>query len=84
VVGPFVAAGMMIAVGPVGFFWALFGLHALIAIFFAYRMRAWRAPLTKRPWSEVSLPARAFYVPATIVTIGRRRRRGRRDRADAA
>jgi MFS family permease len=84
VVGPFVAAGMMIVVGPVGFFWALFGLHALIAIFFAYRMRAWRAPLTKRPWSEVSLPARAFYVPATIVTIGRRRRRSRRDRSDAA
>lgn len=74
VVGPFVAAGMMIAAGPDGFFWALLGLHALIAAFLLYRMRAWRAPLTKRPWSEVSLPARAFYVPATIVAIGRRRR----------
>jgi MFS family permease len=74
VVGPFAAAGMMIAVGTDGFFWALFGLHALIAAFLLYRMRAWRAPLTKRPWNEVSLPARAFYVPATIVAIGRRRR----------
>lgn len=74
VVGPFVAATMMTTMGPVGFFWALFVLHGLIAIFFVYRMRAWRAPLAKRPWSEVSLPARAFYVPATIVAIGRRRR----------
>ena len=74
VVGPFAVAGMMIAVGPVGFFWTLFGLHALIAVFLMYRIRAWRAPLSKRPWSEVSLPARAFYVPATIAAIGRRRR----------
>ena len=78
VVGPFVAAGLMTAAGPVGFFWALFVLHALIAVFFLYRMRAWRAPLTKRPWSEVSLPARAFYVPATIAAVGRRRRSRRR------
>jgi MFS family permease len=74
VVGPFAVAGMMIAVGPVGFFWALFILHSLIAVFLVHRIRAWRAPLTNRPWSEVSLPARAFYVPATIAAIGRRRR----------
>jgi len=79
VVGPFVAAGMMIVVGPKGFFWAAIGLHALLATFFLYRLRAWRAPLAKRPWGEVSLPARAFFVPATVVAMGRRYRskRGR-------
>ena len=79
VVGPFVAAGMMIVVGPKGFFWAAIILHSLLATFFLYRLRAWRAPLVKRPWSEVSLPARAFFVPATVVAMGRRYRskRGR-------
>ena len=74
VVGPFVAAGMMIFVGPKGFFWAAIGLHGLLAAFFVYRLRAWRAPLAKRPWGEVSLPARAFFVPATVVAMGRRYR----------
>ena len=73
-VGPFVAAGMMIVVGPKGFFWAAIVLHGLLAAFFVYRLRAWRAPLAKRPWSEVSLPARAFFVPATVVAMGRRYR----------
>lgn len=78
-VGPFVAAGTMIVAGPKGFFWSAIGLHALLAAFFVYRMTAWRAPLAKRPWSEVSLPARAFFVPATVVAMGRRYRskRGR-------
>jgi MFS family permease len=75
VVGPFAAAGMMIVAGPKGFFWAAIGLHALIAAFFVYRMKASRSPLAKRPWSEVSLPARAFFVPATVVAMGRRYRR---------
>lgn len=77
VVGPFVAAGMMIGLGPKGFFWSAILLHGLLAIFFVYRLRAWRAPLAKRPWSEVSLPARAFFVPATVVSMGRRYRRKR-------
>ena len=75
VVGPFAVAGAMIVIGPSGFFWALIGLHAAIALFFAYRMFVWRAPLVKRPWSEVSLPARAFFVPATIIAFGVRRGR---------
>ena len=73
-VGPFVAAGMMIAIGPEGFFWSAIVLHGMLAAFFVYRLRAWRAPLAKRPWSEVSLPARAFFVPATVVAMGRRYR----------
>ena len=75
VAGPFVVAGSMIVFGPSGFFWALVGMHGAIALFFCYRMFAWRAPLVKRPWSEVSLPARAFFVPATIIAFGIRRGR---------
>lgn len=72
VIGPFVAAGAMIAFEPVGFLWSLAGMHAVIALFFLYRMFAWRSPLAKRPWDQVSLPARAFFVPATIISFGRR------------
>ena len=72
--GPLVAAGLMIVIGPEGFFWAAIVLHGSLAAFFVYRLRAWRAPLAKRPWSEVSLPARAFFVPATVVAMGRRYR----------
>lgn len=74
VAGPFVASGLMIAGGPEGFYWSMILLHAVIAVFFVYRLRAWRSPLTKRPWSEVSLPARAFFIPATIASMSRRRR----------
>lgn len=77
IVGPFFAAGMMVLAGPVGFYWALVVAHALIATFLMYRMRVWRAPLAKRPWSEVSLPARAFFVPATVVAMGRRYRKAK-------
>lgn len=77
VAGPFVAAGAMIAIGPTGFYWALIGLHLVVAAFFLYRMLSWRSPLVKRPWSEVSVPARAFFVPATIIAMGRRRGRRR-------
>ncbi|MFZ9628887.1 MAG: MFS transporter [Ilumatobacteraceae bacterium] len=80
VIGPFVAAGAMIAFEPVGFLWSLAAMHAVIAIFFLYRMFAWRSPLAKRPWDEVSLPARAFFVPATIISFGRRAGRRIADR----
>mgnify|MGYP003346747000 CR=1 FL=1 len=75
VAGPFVAGGTMSAIGPTGFQWSLAAMHIAIAVFFGYRMVSWRSPLVKRPWNEVSLPARAFFVPATIIAIGRRRRR---------
>ncbi|CAB4362271.1 MAG: MFS transporter [Actinobacteria bacterium] len=75
IAGPMLAGAAMGIIGPTGFYWALIVMHVLVAIFFVYRMVAWRSPLAKRPWSEVSLSARAFYVPATIVAIGRRRSR---------
>ena len=78
ILGPFVGAGLMIGLGPIGFYWAIIGLHLLIAAFLLYRMSVWHSPLAKRPWSEVSLPARAFFVPATVIAMGRRRNRRRR------
>jgi|JI10StandDraft_1071094.scaffolds.fasta_scaffold245099_2 MFS family permease len=77
IAGPLLAGAAMGVIGPTGFYWALIVMHVFVAVFFFYRMLAWRSPLAKRPWNEVSLPARAFYVPATIVAIGRRRRRTR-------
>jgi MFS family permease len=74
VLGPLVAAASMDAFGDFGYYWALVALHAFIALFFVHRMRAWRAPLTKKPWNQASLPARAFFLPATIVGFSRRRR----------
>ena len=78
VVGPLVAGGAMGFFGPKGFYWSLIAIHVCIAVFFIHRMFAWRSPFAKRPWDEVSLPARAFFVPATIIALGRRRRRKRR------
>jgi MFS family permease len=75
IVGPFVAGGLMIAGGPRGYLWALILLHGFIAAFLVYRIFAWRSPLAKRPWDEVSLPARAFFLPATAIAFGRRRTR---------
>jgi MFS family permease len=81
IAGPILAGAAMGIIGTTGFPWALLVMHLVIAVFFFYRLLAWRAPLAKRPWSEVSLPARAFYVPATVVAMGRRRVH-RRDDAD--
>lgn len=74
-VGPLVAAGFMEVIGDDGYPWAIVVLNVVIAIFFAYRIRAWHAPLMTRPLAEAGVPARAFFVPATIVTMGARRRR---------
>jgi MFS family permease len=79
IAGPILAGAAMSFIGPTGFPWALLVMHLAIAVFFFYRFLSWRAPLAKRPWSEVSLPARAFYVPATIVHVGRRVSRRRDD-----
>lgn len=78
IAGPMLAGAAMSVIGPTGYPWSLMVMHLVIAAFFFYRFLAWRAPLAKRPWSEVSLPARAFYVPATIVHVGRRVSRRRR------
>ena len=74
VVGPIVAASLMNGIGIDGYYWSLIGLHGVIAAFFVYRMRVWRSPLAKVAPHEASLPARAFFLPATFVMA----RRGKR------
>lgn len=76
-IGPLAAAGFMDLLGSEGYLWSIIVLHGLIGVFLVYRIRAWHAPLTSRPWSEVSVPARAFFVPATIVSMGVSRNRRR-------
>jgi hypothetical protein len=76
-IGPFVGAAFIEVLGTQGYLWSIIVLHGVIAVFLAYRIRAWHAPLTKRPWSEASVPARAFFVPANIVSMGIHRRRPR-------
>jgi MFS family permease len=77
-VGPLVASVAMSIVGAVGFFWSVATVHFGLAVFLVYRMTVWRSPIIERPWSEVSLPARAFYLPATLVSTGRRLQTRRR------
>jgi MFS family permease len=75
IAGPLLVSALMAIVGPEGYFWATAALHLLLAIFLIYRRRAWRAPLVDRPWNEVSVPARLFVIPATVVSVGRRLRK---------
>jgi hypothetical protein len=65
----------MKGIGLKGYYWSLIALHGLIAVFFVYRMRAWKAPLAKVSLEDASLPARAFLIPATVVLTLRRSRR---------
>jgi MFS family permease len=74
-IGPMVSAGVMKGIGLKGYYWSLIALHGLIAVFFVYRMRAWKAPLAKVSLEDASLPARAFLIPATVVLTLRRSRR---------
>lgn len=81
--GPFMAAVLMDLWGADGYFWALVMVHLAIALFLVHRIRAWHAPVSTRPWREVSLPARAFFVPATLVAMGIRGRQARSARPTA-
>lgn len=73
-VGPLVAAPFLDIIGTQGFAWSIVALHTLIFLFLVYRIRAWHAPVTTKAWSDVSFHGRAFFVPATIVSLGVNRR----------
>ena len=79
-VGPPLVSAATSLIGDDGFPWTMIGLHVIIVVFLVYRLFAWRAPISRGPWSEASLAARAFFIPANVVWMGRRisRRRGRR------
>jgi MFS family permease len=79
-VGPPLVSMITSLIGDDGFPWTMIGVHVVIVIFLVYRLFAWRAPISRGPWSEASLAARAFFIPANVVWMGRRisRRRGSR------
>ena len=73
-IGPLVAAPFLDIIGTQGFAWSIISLHALILFFLIYRIRAWHAPVTTKHWDDVSFHGRAFFIPATIVSLGVNRR----------
>ena len=73
-IGPLVAAPFLDIIGTQGFAWSIISLHALILLFLIYRIRAWHAPVTTKHWDDVSFHGRAFFIPATIVSLGVSRR----------
>ncbi len=73
-IGPLVAAPFLDIIGTQGFAWSIITLHALILLFLIYRIRAWHAPVTTKHWDDVSFHGRAFFIPATIVSLGVNRR----------
>lgn len=70
--GPFLASVVMSIVGNAGFAWVIMGVHGAIAGYLMVRMYQWRAPIRAKPWNEVALAGRVFYLPATAVGMGRR------------
>ena len=72
--GPIVTSLMMGAIGIDGFVWTGIGVHVVIAVFLTYRFFAYRIAFVRRPWSDVSLAARPFIIPVTVVSMGRRLR----------
>ena len=72
--GPLAAAPFLDILGAQGFAWSIITFHALILVFLIYRIRAWHAPVTTKHWDDVSFHGRAFFIPATIVSLGVNRR----------
>ena len=72
--GPLVAAPFLDIIGTKGFAWSIISLHSLVLLFLIYRIRAWHAPVTTKDWNDVSFHGRAFFIPATIVSLGVSRR----------
>ena len=72
--GPLAAAPFLDLLGADGYAWSIIAFHVLILVFLVYRIRAWHEPLTNKPWDDVSFHGRAFFVPATIASLGVGRR----------
>ena len=78
--GPFLASVLMQSVGNSGFAWTAVSVHTVIGCYLLYRIIVVRAPLRAKPWNEVALAGRVFYLPATAVGMGRRIRETRNRR----
>ena len=73
-VGPLIGSVAMSRLGTDGFVWTTVVFHVAIALFLIIRMFQYREPLRARPkpWNEVALAGRVFYVPVTVIGMGRR------------
>ena len=69
-IGPLLAAPFLDILGTDGFAWSIITCPSAVAIFLVYRIRAWHAPVTTKKWDDVSFHGRAFFVPATIASLG--------------
>jgi MFS family permease len=78
--GPFVASIVMSILGASGFVWTVIGVHVVIGVYLTIRLLQWRSPIRAKPWNEVALAGRIFYLPATAVGTGRRIRESRNRR----
>jgi MFS family permease len=79
--GPLIVSTTMRLIGDQGYFWSVATMHGILAAFMLYRLFAWRRPLIYGPWSEVNFHARAFYLPATMITWSRRLRKKKATRS---
>jgi len=79
-IGPLIGSALMARIGTDGFVWMAVVCHLAIAGFLILRMFQYREPIRVRhqPWSEVSPAGRVFYIPATVIGMGRRVRQRQR------
>jgi uncharacterized membrane protein YfcA len=77
-IGPLVGSVLMGRIGTDGFVWMAVVCHLAIAMFLMLRMVQYREPLRAKPWSEVAFAGRVFYIPVTVIGMGRRLLRQRR------
>ncbi len=82
-VGPFLASIVMSIRGADGFVYATIGIHLAIGMYLSVRLVQNRSPIRAKPWNEVALAGRVFYIPATVVGMGRRVRQTRNGRVPA-
>jgi MFS family permease len=71
IVGPILASAVMGGMGPVGYFWTLAVVHAVMGFFIVGRIVA-KEPIPQaqqRPWRRVSQRSNVV-----VATLGRRRR----------
>ena len=71
-IGPLIGSALMARIGTDGFVWMAVVCHLAIAAFLLIRMVQYREPFRAKPWSEVALAGRVFYIPVTVIGMGRR------------
>jgi MFS family permease len=78
-IGPLIGSAAMHRLGTDGFVWMAVVCHLAIAAFLLVRLFRYRQPLRAKPWGDVALAGRVFYVPVTVLGMGRRLLERRRD-----